>query len=488
MTYLKSVVLALLALTLTGCFNDSDDKAINQDEIKDFIYQGMNAAYLYKDFIKALETNKSKQDGYNDYLNSFSSPEDLFESLVYNRESVDRFSWITDNYIDLEKMFQGESLSNGMDFRLIRYPENSNTVVGYVRYVAKGSTAEAAGLKRGDLFTSVNGTAITANNYYGLLIQPDSYTLDLADYQGKNVTPNGTSITVSKTKFTENPILINKTLDVEGNKVGYLMYNGFTGTDTFDSNLNAVFGQFKSEGISDLVLDLRYNPGGSVRTAVWLCSMITGNFTGQTLLKQQWNSELQAQFEQEDPNGLIYPFETKMIKKYTNGEVYFDEDINHLNLNRLYVLTTKGTASASELIINGLKPYIEVIQIGDDTTGKFQASVTLYDSQDFTRKNANPRHTYALQPLIFKSLNKDGVTDYSNGLKPNVKIKEEFYNLGTLGDVNEPLLKEALAKITNTFTSHRKTIIHFDEITTSKDNVPYSKEMYIEASKLQLLR
>lgn len=480
------LILFVLIISLTSCFNDSDDKPVGQNEIKNFIYKGLNAAYLYKDNIQDFKPNKSNNGDYEDYLDGFPNPDAFFEHLIYKRETIDRFSWLTDDYIELEKYFQGESLSSGLDFRLIYFPEDSDTVIGYVRYVATGSTAEAAGVKRGDIFTAVNGIKITANNYRDLLITPNNFTINLADYTNGNVTPNNKSISVSKTNFTEDPVYNSKTLNSDGNKIGYLMYNGFTGTDAFDKKLNASFGQFKSDGITDLVLDLRYNSGGSVRTAIWLCSMITGQFTGEILLKQQWNNELQAQFEKDDPQGLIYTFETTMVKRKTNGDVYFNEKINHLNLNRLYVLTSKNTASASELIINGLNPYINVIQIGDVTTGKYQASITLYDSEDFTKRKVNPKHTYAMQPLIFKSLNKNGVTDYFDGLTPNTEIKEEFFNLGKLGDENEPLLAEALSQITTGFTFNKKTTKDFPEVGTNKDGIPFSNDMYIDILDLKL--
>src|SRR5690606_32275781 len=82
---------------------------------------------------------------------------------------------------------------------------------------------------------------------------------------------------------------------------------------------------------------------------------------------------------------------------------------------------------------------------GDVTTGKFQASVTLYDSPNFSKESsALKAHTYALQPLVLKSLNKNDVTDYVGGLNPDLKQLEDIQNLGTLGDPNEPLLKTAL--------------------------------------------
>ena len=215
------------------------------------------------------------------------------------------------------------------------------------------------------------------------------------------------------------------------------MYNSFIAN--FDGELNAAFAELKSQGVSELVLDLRYNGGGNVQTAIDLASMITGQFNGKVFLQEQWNEDYQAYFEANDPERLTQRFNTTI----SNGEA-----INSLNLSRVYVLTTESTASASELIINNLEPYIDVVQIGEVTTGKFQASVTLYDSDDFTKDSSlNKNHKYALQPLVLKSANALGKSDYVNGLKPDFEISENLNNLGTLGDPNEPFLKAALNNI-----------------------------------------
>jgi carboxyl-terminal processing protease len=118
----------------------------------------------------------------------------------------------------------------------------------------------------------------------------------------------------------------------------------------------------------------------------------------------------------------------------------------------VYILTTNRTASASELVINGLTPYIDVKQVGDDTTGKFQASFLLYDAPApiFSRSQANLTHTYAMLPLVFKTLNATGNTDFIDGLVPDISLREDFANLGILGAENEPLLAAAIAEIATT--------------------------------------
>jgi hypothetical protein len=167
--------------------------------------------------------------------------------------------------------------------------------------------------------------------------------------------------------------------------------------------------------------------------------MITGQFTGDIFSKEQWNEDYQTILELTDPESLINRF---------NANIRTGAAINSLGLSRVYFITTLRTASASELLINSLKPHIEVIQVGENTTGKFQASTTLYDSPNLRRSGANLGHTYAVQPLIYKTLNANNVSDYVNGLPPDVEISENIRNLGVLGDPQEPLLAAALAVIT----------------------------------------
>tara|TARA_R110000850_G_scaffold277127_1_gene423104 strand:+ start:6019 stop:7461 length:1443 start_codon:yes stop_codon:yes gene_type:complete len=425
----------ILSLSLYSCFEDLDDtiRPATSLEIQDFIYKAMNIWYLYKPEVPDLANDRFATQGeLNDFLNSFSSPEALFyDGLV---APLDRFSFIVDNYLELESALAGISLSNGMEYGLVFYPGSQTNVFGYVRYIIPNSDAAVKGLERGMIFNTINGSQLTEDNF-NLLQELESYEIGFATFDGTNITPTGETVTLVKSEITENPIHVVRTLTVEGEKVGYLMYNGFTAN--FDAELNNVFATFQAEGISDLILDLRYNGGGNVETAVDLSSMVTGQFNNEVFATQVWNPELQAIFEQNNPEDLINRF---------NNTIRTGAAINSLNLNRLYVITSSRTASASELVINGLDPYIEVIQVGATTTGKFQASTTFYDgpAPNFNRNDADPGHLYAIQPLIYTSANANGETGFIDGLPPDVEILEDLTNLGVLGEVTEPLLEAAL--------------------------------------------
>ena len=436
-------------------------------EIKDFIWKGMNEIYLYKSDVPELANNYfDDQEALYNWLETWDTPENLFyDGLV---ASQDRFSFITDDYIELENSFSGISETTGVDYRLYRLSPGSNDIIGVVRYIIPGSNAEGKDIERGDLFTKINGETLTIGNYRDLLAN-STITFTLAKIENNSVNETGETVTIDAQTLTENPILINKVLDVNGIKVGYLMYNSFVAD--FDDELNAVFADFKAANIQKLILDLRYNGGGRVSSATRLASMITGQFTGEVFAKQQWNEKYQNYFLQENPDRLF---------NYFTDKIDNNEAINSLNLSDIYVIGTSSTASASELVMNGLSPYIDVIKVGDTTVGKSQASVTLYDSPNFGRENANPDHKYAIQPLVYESVNAEDMVVPYNGIIPDVAIEERISNMGTLGDPSERLLSAAIDAIAGSRRFYPEREFWYNEFKEAGfDNMLYQK-MYID--------
>jgi len=473
-----------LGLVFTSCEKDDEVLANNLNskekdersevgeiEVEQFVYKGMNDIYLYKANMPSLDNDYFADDYDRDvFLSEFGSPEILFEELTYDQ---DRFSFITDDYNKLEKSFKGlNSSTAGMGFGLGAIT-GTNNVFGFLQYIIPGTSADEAGLERGTVFTEVNGVKMTVDNYSDLLNE-GSLTINTGSIRDGNIVMTEETVSLTSGEYTENPVHTAKTLDIDGKKVGYLMYNSFTAD--FDDELNAAFGDFKANGVSELVLDLRYNGGGSVESAVDLASMITGQFEGQVFMTEQWNEAYQEQLENQNAENLINRF---------NSRIRTNETINSLNLSRVIVLTTNSTASASELVINGLEPYIEVVQIGEKTTGKFQASVTLYDSSNFRKEGANENHTYAMQPLVFKSANANGKTDYVNGLTPDISLSEDLNNLGTIGEKSEPMLQAAINFLTGKSQATKsqaakKAEANFHTIGESGMNNPVFQRMYIE--------
>lgn len=425
----KYVLVLMIPFLFISCFEDMDDtiSPASTLDIQDFIYRGLNFFYLYKEDIPELANDAfANDDERNNFLKRFDSPESLFNHLI---SSQDRFSRLFDDYIAIENALAGVSMSNGMEYGMVYYPDNSGKVFGYVRYVLPNTDAASKNLERGNLFTTVDGTQLTENNY-NTLLSGETYSIGMATFDGDNFTLTGESVELTKVEYDENPVFLSKTLNIQGQNIGYLMYTGFT--RRYDVELNNAFAQFKADGITDLIVDLRYNGGGSVETAVDLASMITGQFNGQIFYKEFWNNDRQE----------AYASDGVFDNKISTGA-----SINSLNLDQVFFLTTQSSASASELVINGLEPYINTVQIGDATTGKFQASFLMYDAPDFSRQRASTSHTYAMLPLVFKAANKNGHTDFHDGLIPDIPLREDFFNLGTLGDPEEPLFSAALNHI-----------------------------------------
>jgi carboxyl-terminal processing protease len=465
----------IVAFAMTSCFEDLDDNIISAStlEINDFVWKGMNAVYLYKSEIPNLANDRfTTNEEYTNYLNGFSAPEPLFESLKHLPESVDRFSRIYDNYIDLQNAQQGISFSNGIEYNLFFVPESETQVYGAITLVLNNSVANNEGLQRGQIFRAVDGTELTQANFVDLLSQ-SSYTLNFADYETNDtperdddtITLNGESTSLTRVEYTENPVHRTEILNVGSTTIGYIMYNAFN--SNFEDALNNAFGEFQTSNVNELVIDLRYNGGGSVQTAAYMGSMVTGQFTGDVYSKLFYNENLES-------------LNTEYL--FTNS-IEGSGSINSLNLSRVYVLTTnRRTASASELVINSLKPYIDVVVIGENTVGKTQASQTVYDSPSlFSDQGANTGHTYAMQPLLANSVNKNDAPVPSNGLTPNIQLTEIPFELGILGDVNEPLLAAAIANITGLDRSSLfQTIEPIRPIATNILQHPLEQDMYID--------
>ena len=478
--FTKTLIVLFISIFFINCSSESEATPENL-EVHDFVWKGLNAYYLWQsDKPNLADTRFNNQGQLNSFLQEFSSPENLFENLL-NRPT-DRFSWIVDDYIALENSFQGITLNSGMEFGLVRYEDTPTNLFAYVRYVIPNSDAAAKGIARGMLFNSVDDTPLTETNYNSLLFgENTTYSIGFADYNYGNPISNGTSIEVTKSQLQENPIAVSKVITDGSQKIGYLMYNQFS--SAFDAELNAAFANFKSETVNDLIIDLRYNGGGSVRTATYLGSMVTGQFNNELFSKQVWNEKVQAALD-----------ESNFINNFTNqiNHDNINEAINSLELTRIYFIITGSSASASELVINSLSAHIDVKLIGTKTVGKQVGSVTLYDSDNLSKNgdNLNQNHQYAMQPIVFEIKNKDD-QNYPNGIVPGVtlpgiELAENYGNLGVLGERSDPLLDRTLLYISTGARFSNQSKIDASktiEIFNSKLATPSRNEMYIEFKK-----
>lgn len=494
---IKYRLLTLIATAglITSCSRSSDSPATDPvtntgtpDKINDFVWKGMNSWYYWQKNVPALADNAYPTTAaYAAFING-KTPDKLFYSLLYDYGKTDRFSWIVSDVNSLLAEFSGVSKSSGMDYNLYYKDSSKTTIVGIVNYVVPGSPAETSGIRRGDILIGVNGIDITNSNYTQLASDQFKVTVAQNVSLASGFTYNGTKeYSVTSTVLEENPVAFTKVIEAGTHKIGYLVYNGFR--SNYNDELNAAFGAMKAAGVTDLVLDLRYNGGGSVETAVALGQMVTGQFTGSPYVIMDFNDK-HNKYDSTDP------FEAAVnIYDYANGTTTKTrtENANSLNLNKVYVLTSHGTASASELTINGLKAYINVVTIGDETYGKFVGSITLYDSpaQDFmSYDKRNTSHTWAMQPITFAYYNGKHENQPTGGIVPDYQISPFAY-FGTMknfGDTSDVALAKALQLITGSgkyITPEVRYNVPDAFVASRKTMTRFGTEVYLEHPELK---
>jgi carboxyl-terminal processing protease len=392
--------------------------------INAWIYEVMQDAYFWSKEMPAQAT-----------LNANSNPADYFEKLIYKRTTVDRFSGITDDIASLQKEFNGISKIFGIQYQLAAANPNQSNIGLFLSYVVKGSPAEAAGLKRGDIILKVNGQALTTTNYSSLLRSSNNINFNLGRLDGTTLVADDLkTYSMTKAEVSENPVGFSAVIDKSqyGKKIGYLVYTQFVpGTDAsptlYDDQLRKIFGDFKSQGVNELVLDLRFNGGGYITSAETLASLIGKNISSSRVFyKEQWNENYTAFYKKENgPNALNHNF--------------LDEPNNiGASLDRVFVLTSGGTASASELVINGLKPYMPVITVGTNTSGKNLFGTLISDDKK--------RWDWGLYVMLGQTANAQGESDYGtvNGIAPSYQVEDTVVPFRSFGDDNETLFSKVL--------------------------------------------
>lgn len=393
-----------------------------------------------------------------DYASNSGDPATYFKSLIYKD---DRFSAIFESYQDILNRLNGVSSADiGFEFQLYRESNtNTNTnsnVVGIVLYVKPGTPAATAGIKRGYMFRKINGKQITTDNYSELINNfydsSASATITFASYSGATFT-DLSPITLAKvTNYQENPVYLDSVYTVQNKKIGYLVYNFFTndpGDDSYkyDLELNNAIAKFKQQNISELIVDLRYNGGGMVTSAIHLGSMLVPSLSASNVFTYtEYNKNYTDYFNSDEykKQSSEDPFVDKFVTSITaKSQTYNIQNVGN-NLQRIFFLTGSGTASASEMVINGLKPYLPCILIGETTVGKNVGSTLVHDED-------NSENQWAMLPIILKYFNKNHESDFTNGFTPDYKLDDDYTH--NLGDTNEALLAKALSVITGNTAS-----------------------------------
>lgn len=420
--------------------------AINESRkyVNDWIYKNMSIYYLWN----------NKLPSSPDYT---LTPNKFFESILYTydankRPDGDRFSWIQKSYVDLLNNLSGVSSDDiGFEYMPLWADQAKTKIFALVLYPKLKSDASEKGIKRGQFITKIDDQYMTASNYKQLLGGSGTKKLSIAEWQynsttEKNELKTAGDVTIQMEKdFAEIPVHLDSVYTIDNKKIGYMVYNFFArdkgnGSHDYDKLLMNTLSRIQSKGATEMVLDLRYNSGGAVSTAIAL---------GSALVKNRSTSNI---FARSEYNSLIHK---ELLGKYGedyNKEYFIDKitsnsgtiaDVPAMNFNRLYILTGEYTASASELIINGLKPYMdEIVLIGQTTYGKNVGSISIYEKND-------PKNKWGMQPIIVKYYNSANQSDYTAGFAPNYEVNEfEDLYLVDFGNINDPLLGKAISLIT----------------------------------------
>lgn len=407
----KCLLLFIVTSWLISCRksdNKPDYPADTQENINSWILDSMKVYYYWN---TALPGKPSlSQD-----------PSAFFKSI---KHSADRFSALVNP--DLPATYP-PSLVHTLGFDLITLQTNNGSVQTIVSLVVPGSGAESRGLLRGDVIKTIDGVVPTVANI-GMLTA-NSITAATVDL---GIERQAAVITVNRLTNSEDPVYVYKTFQSGGKTFGYLFLNSFEPTALV--RVKTAFAYFKAQRVQELMIDLRYNPGGSVPVAAAIAAMLAPNTTeGNTFVEYRGNSNAgvrKSSFAAELnqlPSGIRMNF--KDLISYRSG------------LGKVYFLTGSHTASAAELLVNALKPYLPVVQIGSQTLGKDMASFLIkdYRSPQIVVK-------WEIYPMIFKLYNAAGTGEYSAGLMPDHTVDEiSLLPLLPFGDPDDPLIRYCLS-------------------------------------------
>ncbi|MEM7280822.1 MAG: S41 family peptidase [Pseudomonadota bacterium] len=379
-----------------------------------FVFQVMQDVYYWNTELPMVDPN------------TFDSPESLLESLRF-RPLDNTFSTIRDAVTQSQFFSEGQTIGLGVtlvfdQFSALRIAE-----------VVAGSPAQSGGLSRGDEILAIDGIAIAdviAGAGIGAALGADEVGVPV-QLTVRNLSGLEAVINLEKALITIESVPVTAVFDVNGITVGYLNFKTFI-TPAFD-DLDAAFASFRDANVQELILDIRYNGGGFVSVAEFLGNLVGGaNTDGQVFSNRVFNANNAAR----------------------NVTSFFADEDNALDLTRLFVLTTGRTASASEIVINSLLPYVDVVTIGGATFGKPVGSIGF----NFCDKTLNP--------ISFSTRNANDEGDYFDGIPVDCAVADDLSR--PLGDPAEASIAVATNYIqTNTCTSSTKAGVEIPKLSSS---------------------
>jgi hypothetical protein len=380
------LVMVGLAASLSGCKKEENPNILANQQLSIV----MDDWYFWYDMMPEV-----------DYEN-YPSPVELLEAYRY--QTLDKWSYITTKQALASYYDEGQYVGFGFGSAF----DTSNQL--WITFVFENSPFKEHGVDRGWRIAAIDGTVPSpsnVNSLFGPATAGISRSFSMLNRQGETV-----SFTVQKRIVTMNTVLLDTVYTTTVGKVGYFVLKGFINPTV--NELNTVFSNFITQGASELIVDLRYNGGGSVDVATHLAGLIAGQIA---------DGEIFGIFEHND--------------KHTqdNGSIFITNKTLSLYLNRIIFITTDNSASASELLINGLKPHMPVTLVGGRTYGK---PVGMYG---FT----SVAFDWAFVPICFRIINASNEGDYYDGIPVDI---EQIDGINyPFGDLNEPSLNSAIAFI-----------------------------------------
>lgn len=426
---IKYILVSILALLLiSGCSLFDDDHpnitgpvSCSAEDYNQYVYNTMKRYYYWYD-----EVDPFNQIDPQDTI-AYPTPQSLIDVLKYS--TLDRFSGVS-NATTYEQ-FYGDGIFLGTGLRLLTDETTDNVIVAY-SFV--NSDANTQGIVRGDRLVEINGyaanglTGVDWENAWGTR-EVGNEVLLLIEKQNGTQTP----VTVTKSLITINSTQNSTVIDTGLKKIAYLHFTNFLGP-TGINDLNSTFENFINNNVEELIVDLRYNGGGSVATARHLGSLIGGQNTSSSLFAK-----------------LIFNDKRDGYNSLTESHFFYSQ-YNALNLSRVIFITTDSSCSASELVINSLipNPNIDVVVVGSTSCGKPVGSVL----QTHCDKS--------LAVINFEIKNEDNQGQYFDGISAGYNGLTAFCDATDdvslpLGNTNESSVSSALDYINNNQCNVQKT-------------------------------
>ena len=386
---MKRTLLLIIIVSITSGFMSCKEKVIDDNPnayANEQLVLAMDEYYLWYDKMPDVDYTKYK------------SPVELMDALLY--KELDRWSYVSTKqevdayYTDAE--FTGYGIGMGFD--------NANNL--WITFIFKDSPLREFGVDRGWRITEINNTRVTYENA-NTLLAANTASFTFIDQDNKKVTASA-----SKRVVKMNTVLMDTVYSTTTGNVGYFVLKGFV--DPTVNELDNIFKKFKEKNVTELIVDLRYNGGGSVQTAAHLANLIAGSIAHDKILGTYVHNDKRAE---------------------DNSDIKIKVTENSINLSRVVYITTANSASASELVINGLFPFMNVTLVGGDTYGK-PVGMYILTSKSFD---------WAFIPISFKIINANGEGDYYDGIPADI-LANDGINF-PFGNLNEASLAAAMAFI-----------------------------------------